>query len=219
MDPGRHSNFAKGFEAPVPPPPTDDYAQYAKNYRVYLQLLSEFNDKSFTTVERPASQHGSVYVTFAEQVQTNQNVPEKYVVRKQRQELGDKISNAPVSPSGYAKGLVSSGKLRRASNASSSQTAVEGDVTIKGSRAYNTARINQIANNPQTMYAKPSESDASRNMLDVVDRELYDYMKMSGRLPKSFRSLANLREMAERKCAERSLPRLTLNDWKVVTRT
>jgi len=217
MEPEHSSNVVKGFEAPKPPLPTEDYALYAQNYRVYLELLDEFNKRNYT-VNEPAVGRESINVTFAQQSQSNNIETVEHPLRKlERVKTDEMIRTTPVSASGYAEGLVSSGKLRNPSRANSQTTLVDADV--RHFRRKNTERLAKIAGDPRTMGITPSFDDIERNLVDVVDGKLFEYMKTVNRLPKSYRSLNNLREMAERKCEERNLFKLSLDDWKSVARS
>lgn len=216
MDAARLTNSKLARFAPEPPKNEGNYELYARQYRVYLQLLDEFNSRDYVQAERPFDER-SVTLNFASQIQA-----QSYSVVEHTDEFKEQvkktISESPAEVSGYAQALVDVGRFRNTSGAPSSVT-VAPEVTLPEGRRQATQRMKKIGDNPKTAWLAVPPDELRKNMLEVVDRELYDYMNDNNRLPKSYKSLYNLREMADRKCLERRLPRLSVKDWKVVTRS
>jgi hypothetical protein len=208
-------NAQNGFVAPQPPTMGKDYEKYSKEYRVYLALLDEFNAKSFTRSESPASSKVGVTANFAQQVQTFSFPDDK--AEPLQDGLTIRHLNQVPTTTGLAKGLVSMGKLKRRESTMSDSTAVGNN--LPESRVRNTLKVKTIGDNPKTSWVQPRPEEVEHYLNDCLDADLILYLGQNNRLPKSYKSLSNLREMADRKCNERNLPLLSVSDWKVVTRT
>ncbi len=80
-------------------------------------------------------------------------------------------------------------------------------------------KIRRLAANPTTASVKPTEIELMTYVTDVLDKGLIDHLKNNRRMPKSYRSLDNLRQMANRKCKETGAAKMRLSDWTAITRS
>jgi len=188
---------------PEPPQLRDfgnDYESYASAYRVYLELMAE-HSRVASVESRPVAQ---TVVRFAPQVQRYNSPPPNYA-----QSFQDGSSSDDARRQSFAR-LGVSNRGRR---------AVSPSVSVANSNlSANSDRVRRLAVGARTSHQVPDSRQVQQGLSDVLDQDLILWLETNNRVPKTFRSLNNLRELALRRNAETGHRLMRKNSWAIVTR-
>jgi len=192
------------FLPPVAPPLEaygGDYDKYARDYRVYLNLLTEYRSRSGEDA-RPARE---TLVRFAPQVQTIRSPPPPYAMAFQESSSEEERGNRSI---------------RRLGVNSSGRRAQSPSVSVASSNvSVNSDRVRRLASSRNTCSEKPTGSQLQQALADVVEQDLIDWLIQENRAPKTYRSLNNLREMAIRRNETTGHRLMRKQSWTVVSRS
>jgi hypothetical protein len=179
-----------------------EYDKYARDYRLYLELLNEYRSRGGEE-PRPVSQ---TVVRFAPQVQRISSPPPPYVTAFQ-----DGSSDEGETRRRSLRRLGVSRDGRRATSPASS-------VAANSSVSVNSDRVKRLASGSQTANAKPDDRQIVQALSDVCESDLIDWLRTNRRAPKTFRSLNNLREQALRRNSETGHRLMRKQSWAIVSR-
>lgn len=166
----------------------NNYEVYAKAYSTYLAIATEYNRQVKSRTERPGDipqvAGPQIHVTFANQ--------------DSRQTVGDITTPSPFK---YMDRDSRAGKVRFSDSASRTPTSLSviNMIEARDKREAISERLAYLsANYPKVEGHKPTIDEIASGLRDVMTIGAIDDMITRKRVPKSYRSLQNLREMGLR---------------------